>query len=127
MILEVFGLQRTDKPEQTTMDDHKVNIFSADDAPMLPAIGFVLRVNPEEIFFVDGNQRAILQNGKLHLCIIVLRIHTGFVRAYDINSDRAQASSDFIRQVLIHVKFDLQAAPPILRLYARRKPVRCPG
>jgi hypothetical protein len=31
-----------------------------------------------------------------------------------------------IRQVLIQVKFDLQAVPPILRLNTRRKPVRCP-
>jgi hypothetical protein len=48
------------------------------------------------------------------------------MRAYGINSGRAQASSDFVRQILIQVKFDLQAAPPILRLSARRKPARCP-
>lgn len=119
-------MQRTNKFEQTTIDDHQVNIFSEDDAPMLPPIGFVLRVDPDEIFFVDRNQRAILQNGKLHLRIIVLRIHAGFVRACGINSDRAQASSDFIRQVLIQVQFDLQAAPPVLQLNILRKPVRCP-
>ncbi len=125
LIFEFIGLQRGNKFEQATMNDYKVNVFRKDDAPMLHAIRFVLRVDPDEIFFVDGNHRAILQNGKLHLRIIVLRIHAGFVRAYGINSDRAQASSDFVRQILIQVQFDLQAAPPTLRLNTRRKPVHC--
>jgi len=124
LIFGVFGLQRADKFEQTPIDDHKINVSAEDDAPMLPAIGLVMRMDTLKIFFVDGDHGAVLQNGKLHLRIIILCIHAGFMRAYGINSDRAQAPSYFIGEVLIQVQFDFQAATPIRRLARHHKPVR---
>lgn len=107
-ILKILGLEISCELQQPSVDGGMINVSAQNNASMFPTLGLVYGIDTNKIFFVDGNEGPTLRDGKLHLGLIVLCIHAGFVGTDGIHAIHAQALCNLIAEILIQVELDFK-------------------